>query len=104
MSTLLIFAQIPGMPIPPLPPGFFWLMVTVGGLAFGISKLFGSSKRRSEEEHIETRTTPSNRSSRYQPPTEDIEVKLRKLGSLRDQNLISEEEYQRKRQEIIGKW
>jgi hypothetical protein len=52
VSTLLIFAQIPGMPIPPLPPGFLWLMVTVGGLAFGISKLFGSSKRRSEEEHM----------------------------------------------------
>jgi hypothetical protein len=104
VSTLLIFAQIPGMPIPPLPPGFLWLMVTVGGLAFGISKLFGPSKRRSEEEHIETRTTPSHCSSRYQPPTEDIEVKLRKLASLRDQNLISEEEFQRKRQEIIGKW
>jgi membrane-bound serine protease (ClpP class) len=26
------------------------------------------------------------------------------LGSLRDQNLISEEDYQRKRQEIVGKW
>lgn len=101
MSTLLVLAQIPGMPIPPLPPGFLWFILTVGGLAFGVSKLFGSSKRRSEEEQIETRTTPSNRSSRYEPLSEDIEVKLRKLTSLRDHNLISEEEYQRKRQEII---
>jgi hypothetical protein len=79
-------------------------MVTVGGLAFGISKLFGSSKRRSQEEQIEKRTTPSNRSSRYEPRSEDIEVKLRKLALLRDQNLISEEEYHRKRQDIIARW
>jgi Short C-terminal domain len=44
------------------------------------------------------------RSSRYEPPLEDIEAKLRKLASLKDQNLISEEEYHRKRQDSIERW
>ena len=104
MSTLLIFAQIPGLPVPPLPPGFLWLAVTAGGLVFGISKLIESSKRRSEEDCARRRAMPSNRSSQYEHPLEDIEVKLRKLASLKDQNLISEEEYHRKRQDMIARW
>jgi hypothetical protein len=92
MSILLIFAQVPGLPIPPLSPGIFWLAVTAGGLVFGISKLIESSKRRSADEHRETLTTSPSRSSRYESQSEDIEAKLRKLASLRDQNLITEEE------------
>jgi putative oligomerization/nucleic acid binding protein len=79
-------------------------MVTVGGLVFGISKLIESSRRRAEEDRREGENSSANRSSRYEPPREDIKVKLRKLASLRNQNLISEEEYQRKRQEIITGW
>lgn len=104
VSTLLIFAQIPGLPIPPLPPGFLWLAVTAGGLVFGISKLVETSRRRSAEEHREIQTTSPGRSSRYETLSEDIEAKLRKLASLRDQNLITEEEYRQKRQEIIARW
>jgi Short C-terminal domain len=104
MSIPLIFAQVPGLPIPPLPPGFLWLAVTAGGLVFGISKLIESSKRRSAEDRGETRTTSPNRPSRYESQSEDIEAKLRKLASLRDQNLITEEEYKRKRQEMIATW
>jgi hypothetical protein len=104
MSILLIFAQVPGLPIPPLPPGFLWLAVTAGGLVFGISKLIESLKRRSGEDHSETRTTSPRRSSQYETVSEDIEAKLRKLASLRGQNLITEEEYRQKRQEIISKW
>jgi Short C-terminal domain len=101
MNVLSVLAQIPGLPIPPLPPGFFWLAVTVGGLVFGISRLIESATHRSERGHIQR---PSNHSCRYEPPPEDIEVKLRKLASLKDQNLISEEEYHRKRQDIIASW
>jgi hypothetical protein len=104
VNTLSIFAQIAGLPIPPLPPGLLWLAMTAGGLVFGISKLIESSKQRSEEGHIERRTSSSSRSSGYEAPSENIEAKLRKLASLKDQNLISEEEYQRKRQEIIARW
>jgi Short C-terminal domain len=104
VNTLSIFAQIAGLPIPPLPPGLLWLAMTAGGLVFGISKLIESSKQRSEEGHIERRTASSSRSSGYEAPSENIEAKLRKLASLKDQNLISEEEYQRKRQEIIARW
>src|SRR6266436_5638756 len=104
MNVLLIFAQIPGLPIPPLTAGFLWLTVTLGGLVFGISKLVESARHRSEEECAQRRAKPSNPSSGYEPPPEDIEVKLRKLASLKDQNLISEEEYHRKRQDIIARW
>jgi hypothetical protein len=104
MSILLIFAQVPGLPIPPLPPGFLWLAVTAAGLVFGISKLIESSKQHSAEDHSETRTTSPSRPSRYESRSEDIEAKLRKLASLRDQNLITEEEYKRKRQEMIATW
>jgi hypothetical protein len=36
MNVFLVFAQVPGLPIPPLPPIFLWLTITVGGLVFGI--------------------------------------------------------------------
>ncbi|MGA8658647.1 MAG: SHOCT domain-containing protein [Chthoniobacterales bacterium] len=98
MNVLSVLAQIPGLPIPPLPPGFLWLTVTVGGLVFGISKLIQSARQGSEEDRAQ------RRSSRYEPPLEDIAVKLRKLASLKDQNLISEEEYHRKRRDLIARW
>jgi Short C-terminal domain len=104
MNILLVFAQIPGLPIPPLPPGFLWLAVTLGGLVFGISKLIKSGRRCSEEDCAQNRAMPSNRSSQYEPLREDIEGKLRTLASLKDQNLINEEEYHRKRQDIIARW
>jgi hypothetical protein len=80
------------------------LVLAVGSLAFGISKLLEPSKRPSEKDHPETRTGTSHRSPPNDSPLEDIEGKLRKLASLRSQNLISEEEYQRKRQEILARW
>jgi hypothetical protein len=100
MNIPLVFGQIPGLPIPPFPPGFLWFTLSVGGLVFGISKLIESAGRHSREDP--KRSAKPLYSS--QPPSEDIEAKLRKLASLKDQNLISEEEHQRKRQDIIAKW
>jgi hypothetical protein len=102
MNISLVFGQIPGLPIPPLPPGLFWLTLTAGGLAFAVSKLFESANQRSKGEREKLAKPPPACSP--QPPSEDIEVKLRKLASLKEENLISQEEYQRKREDIIAKW
>ena len=39
-----------------------------------------------------------------QEPSEGIEAKLRQLLHLKEQKLITEEEYNRKRTEVLEKW
>ena len=71
--------------------GILWTLIAAAGTAYNAYVAFGK-KYIGPEVHIEDET----------PPSEDPEERLRKLRELYDQRLITEEEYEAKRREILG--
>lgn len=71
--------------------GILWTLIAVGITVYNGYVAFGK-KYIGPEVHIEDET----------PPSEDPEERLRKLRELYDQRLITEEEYEAKRREILG--
>lgn len=68
-----------------------WTLIAAAGTAYNAYVAFGK-KYIGPEIHIEDEAAQS----------EDPEERLRKLRELYDQRLITEEEYEAKRQEILG--
>ena len=71
--------------------GVLWTLIAAGGTAYNAYVAFGK-KYIGPEIHIEDEAAQS----------EDPEERLRKFRELYDQRLITEEEYEAKRQEILG--
>ena len=71
--------------------GILWTLLAVCITGYNAYVAFGK-KYIGPEVHIEDET----------PPSEDPEERLRKLRELYDQRLITEEEYEAKRREILG--
>jgi Short C-terminal domain len=74
--------------------GIIWVAVCLSMVGYGLYSLFGRKPPVAVTVGIDGpglgRETP------------DFDIRLRKLGALRDEGLISPEEYDRKRAEILG--
>ena len=86
-SCIGLFVVIPSFG----PFGILWTLLAVCITGYNAYVAFGK-KYIGPEVHIEDET----------PPSEDPEERLRKLRELYDQRLITEEEYEAKRREILG--
>lgn len=80
-------------------PGMFWPLIAMACLVLGLIVLTGGLNGRAQTEQEPTRDWRD-----HQAPHVSIEGKLRELMRLKEGKLISEDEYQRKRTEIIEKW
>src|ERR1700675_322516 len=82
--------------------GGLWPVAAIICLMLGVIGLTGGFDirwRRDEEP-----TASDARVNTNQEPSEGIEAKLRQLLRLKEQKLITEEEYNRKRTEVLEKW
>jgi hypothetical protein len=100
---LLLFGTPGGFP-PLFGPaaGALWPVVAIVCLILGLIGLtsgFDTRWRREEEPSARDAQVKSDQS-----PSEGIEAKLRQLLRLKEEKLISEEEYNRKRAEVLEKW
>jgi hypothetical protein len=100
---LLVFGTPAGLPALAGPAAAgFWPIIAIVCLVLG---LIGVTKgvdfrwRREEESRPEDAVSRTGES-----PSEGLESKLRQLLTLKDQKLITDEEYTRKRAEILQKW
>lgn len=80
--------------------GILWIAVCIGFIVFGIYSLSRGKAPAVAIIDVESSPEEGNREEGA-----DFEAKLRKLERLRKERLISEEEYRRKRTEIMAeKW
>lgn len=80
--------------------GILWAAVCIGFIVFGIYSLSRGKAPAVAIIDVESAPEEENRAEKA-----DFEAKLRKLERLRKERLISEEEYRRKRTEIMAeKW
>jgi hypothetical protein len=100
---LLVFATPAGLPALAGPAiGGLWPVAAIVCLILGVIGLSGGFDirwRRDEEP-----TASDAQLSTNQEPSAGIEAKLRQLLRLKEQKLITEEEYNRKRTEVLEKW
>jgi hypothetical protein len=100
---LLVFATPAGLPALAGPAiGGLWPVAAILCLILGVIGLAGGFDyrwRRDEEATASDAYVNTN-----QVPPEGIEAKLRQLLRLKEQRLITEEEYDRKRTEVLEKW
>lgn len=76
--------------------GIFWTLIAVGITIFNFYQAFGK-RYIGPEISIEEEGAPSE-----VPSGNDAAARLRQLQSLYDQGLITDEEFEAKRQEILG--
>lgn len=80
---------------------FTWLLVVLSLIILLASSAFNKRyENRRRKEEMETETTYS-KSEKEVNSSENIEVKLEKLKRLLEQNLITQEEYDAKRQDVL---
>jgi hypothetical protein len=99
-SGLLVFGQPTGIlaQVGP-PPASFWPLVAMASLVIGLVALTAGFNGKAGTADESTRDGRVDKS-----PYETIESRLLELMKLKEGKLISDEEYQRKRTEIIAKW
>lgn len=102
-AGLLVFGTPAGLPAL-AGPAFagFWPVAAIICLVLGLIGLTRGADvrwRREGESSASDTQVKTDRSS-----AEGLEAKLRQLLRLKEQNLISDEEYARKRAEILEKW
>lgn len=101
---LLAFGTPAGLPaiIGPAAVGF-WSVIAIVCLILGLIGLSQGVdvrwRREGEESRVDDGASRTDRS-----PSEGMEAKLRQLLRLKDEKLISDEEYARKRADILAKW
>jgi hypothetical protein len=100
---LLIFGTPAGLPALAGPALVgFWPLVAIVCLVLGLIGLKRGTDihvRRDGESSVSNLETRTDRSA-----CEGLETKLRQLLRLKEQNLITEEEYNHKRAQILEKW
>lgn len=80
--------------------GVFWTLIALGITCSQAYSFFSNKGVASWEMDIETDKEPD----KIIPTTsDDFEVKLRKLNKLKEDGLITEEEFQKKREEIMNR-
>ena len=82
------------------PFGIIWTLLAIGITAYNAYLAFGK-KYIGPEIHIEDDTVPEEQSTRAGEAGPDTEERLIQLRELYDKDLISAEEYERKRQQIL---
>jgi hypothetical protein len=100
---LLVFGTPAGLPVLAGPAAAgFRPVVAIVCLILGliaITQGVDVQWRREEESRVDDAVSRTDRS-----PSEGMEAKLRQLLRLKDEKLITDEEYARKRAEILEKW
>jgi hypothetical protein len=100
---LLVFGTPAGLPALAGPAiGGLWPVTAIVCLILAVIGLTGGFDipwRRDEEPTVSDAHVKT-----YQELSEGIEAKLRQLLRLKEQQLITEEEYNRKRAEVLEKW
>lgn len=79
-----------------------WVIACIGGIIYSIRNLSTYSEEQKKKIPL-TADEVVELVSEDETEEKDFETKLRKLESLRKDGLITEEEYQRKRKEIMDK-
>ena len=100
---LLVFGTPAGLPALAGPAiGGLWPVAAIVCLTLGVIGLTGGFdiRRRRDEEP----TAGGAHVNTIREPSEGIGAKLRQLLRLKEQKLITEEEYNRKRTEVLEKW
>ena len=84
--------------------GVFWTLIAVGITGFQAYNFFGDKGVASWEIDIDTGAN-AEMNNRSVSVSDDFETRLRKLNRLKEDGLITEEEFQKKREEILReKW
>jgi len=84
--------------------GVFWTMIAVGITGFQAYNFFGHKGVASWEIDIDTGTNAET-NNQSTSVSGNFETRLRKLNRLKEDGLITEEEFQKKREEILReKW
>lgn len=84
--------------------GVFWTLIAVGITGFQAYNFFGDKGVASWEIDIDTGAN-AEMNNRSVSVSGDFETRLRKLNRLKEDGLITEEEFQKKREEILReKW
>jgi len=100
---LLAFGTPAGLPAIAGPAAVgFWPVIAIVCLILGLVGLSQGVDvrwRREGESRVDDAASRTDRS-----PSEGMEAKLRQLLRLKDEKLISDEEYARKRADILEKW
>ena len=100
---LLVFGTPAGLPALAGPAiGGLWPVTAIVCLILGVIGLTGRFDIRWRRDEEPTASDAHVNTS--QEPSEGIEAKLRQLLRLKEQKLITEEEYNRKRTESLEKW
>src|ERR1700675_3001613 len=101
-GALLVFgtpAALPALAGPAI--GGLWPVAAIVCLILGVIGLTGGFDIRWRRDEPSASDAHVNTN---QEPSEGIEAKLRQLLRLKEQKLITEEEYNRKRTEVLEKW
>ncbi|MCP3027086.1 SHOCT domain-containing protein [Halobacillus sp. A5] len=76
--------------------GVIWMLIAVGLTIFFLINIFSSKGAAPYE--LEARNEENHNSSNF----EDFETEVRRLHRLREEGLLSEEEYQKKKKKLIN--
>ena len=84
---------------------FIWFLVCLGGIIFSLINLSTFSKTDKNKIPLTAEDVVEMGTEGDQPEAADFEARLRKVESLRKDGIINEDEYKRKREEILNeKW
>ena len=87
--------------------GIIWCVICAGMVITSAYLAFGGTKHISPEVYVEDEEVPSPAQDTSGTETEncpsagDIEARLERLSALREKGLITEQEYEKKRQDIL---
>jgi len=85
--------------------GIVWFTFWIGAIVMNVLNLYSLSRSKTAGSQTAASPTAEAAAPRRAEESSDFETKLRKLESLKRDGLVSEEEYQRKRDEFMrDKW
>jgi len=98
---LLVFGAPAGLP-PLSGPGALWTLAAILCIVFGLVSVVEGFDRKREPDRETTVVSPPPKANDL--ACEGIEAKLRELLRSKEGKLISEDEYQRNRADLLEKW
>lgn len=82
--------------------GVIWCLICAALIISSAYLAFGGTKHISPEVYIEDEEVPAANAPESPAPGGSIETRLERLNSLREKGLITDAEYEKKRQEILA--